>query len=67
MTRDRLEAALAAAKAPPKLRKMLSVRLTAEEFDRLAAAAVACGVGAATLARLLITTGLDDLEETSKR
>ncbi len=63
MTRDRLAAALAVTKAPPKLCKMISVRLSTGEFSALSAAAARHGVGTATLARLLITTGLEDLPE----
>lgn len=61
MTRERLAAVLAVAKAPPKLSKMISVRLSAEEYAALHAAAAVHEVGVATLARLLITTGLEDL------
>ena len=38
--------------------KVLSVRLTADEFDRLSAQAEEVGVGASTLARTLIRRGL---------
>jgi hypothetical protein len=66
MTRDRLEAALAAAKATPKLDRVLTIRMATAEFDRLAAVAEARSIATAALARLLIMDGLVELEGRGK-
>jgi len=51
----------------PDRSKVLSVRLTTDEFDRLSAQAEDIGVGPSTLARTLIRQGLAGSSSSSKR
>jgi predicted DNA-binding protein len=63
MTQDRLKRAVEAAKVEAKRARTVAVRLTGPEFDRLQRVAKAQGIAASTLARVLITASLEDLEE----
>ncbi|TAM44319.1 MAG: hypothetical protein EPN53_16715 [Acidobacteria bacterium] len=62
MTRERLSAALEELKSQPVRNKPLSLRLSGEEQKRLYKAAKLQGIPPASLARVLIVTGLADLE-----
>ncbi len=61
MTRERLLQALEAERLTPARTRMISVRFSDDELARLQAAAGAQRVPAASLARVLIMTGLDEL------
>ncbi len=66
MTRDRLTAALEVLKGQTKRDKPLSLRLSAEEQRRLYRVAKAERIPPATLARVLIMAGVEDLEARGK-
>jgi predicted DNA-binding protein len=61
MTRERVEQLVARAKAGAR-NMPLSLRLSPEEHGRLRTAAKRLGGPAATLAHVLIVSGLEDLE-----
>lgn len=63
MTRKRMGELIKEANASIPRDRMFSVRITSTEYARLARAAEAQGLGAATLARVMIVAGLEDLEE----
>ncbi|MFI5166275.1 MAG: hypothetical protein ACHQQS_06635 [Thermoanaerobaculales bacterium] len=67
MTRERLLAALDDVKAHARRDKPLSLRLSAVELKRLKKAARAQRVPYATLARVLLLGGLDELEGQQRR
>jgi hypothetical protein len=62
MTRERLRQAVEEARAGLKRERIVAVRLTGPEFKHLQHVAGKQGIAAATLARVLITAGLEDLE-----
>lgn len=66
MTREKLLAAISEEKAQTRRDKPISLRLSTEELRRLQRVAKAQGVPAATLARILVMTGVDDLEAKGK-
>ena len=66
MTRERLLAAISAEKAQATRDSSMSFRLTADELRRLQRTAKAQGLPASTLARILVMTGVDDLEAKGK-
>ncbi len=66
MTRERLLAAISAEKAQAARDRSMSFRLTAEELRRLQRVAKAQGVPASSLSRILVMTGVDDLETKAK-
>ena len=66
MTRERLKQAVEAAKAEVRRGHSVAVRLTDGEFARLQRVAKDQGIPASTLARVLVTTGVEDLENGRK-
>lgn len=62
MTRETVEAMLARERSTPRRDTQVVIRFSAEERERLLTTAQRQGVPAATLARVLILAGLDDLE-----
>ncbi len=62
MTKERLMVALDSLRSATRRDKPLSIRLSAEELARLRRAAKGQRVPAATLARVLLVSGLEDLE-----
>jgi hypothetical protein len=66
MTRERLLAAINEEKAQVTRDESMAFRLTADELRRLHRVAKAQGLKAATLARILVMTGVDDLEAKGK-
>lgn len=66
MTRERLRQAVEEARAGLKRDRIVAVRFTGPELKRLQRVAGKQGIPAATLARVLITAGLEDLENGRK-
>lgn len=66
MTRERLLAAISAEKAQTTRDKPMSFRLTADELRRLQRVAKAQDVPPSSLARILVMTGVEDLETRGK-
>jgi predicted DNA-binding protein len=66
MTRERLMVALDVLRSATRRDKPLSLRLSAEELRRLQNVARAQRVPVATLARVLVVTGLEGLEGNGK-
>jgi predicted transcriptional regulator len=62
MTRERVRQAVQAVKAPVKREHIVAVRLTEPEWKWLRRTAAGQGIPPATLARVLVTAGLEDLE-----
>ena len=61
MTKESLLAALEVEKGQTKRDRLLSVRLTPAEYQAVTVKAKQNGISAATLARVLILTGLADI------
>lgn len=66
MTRERLLAAISEEKSQTKRDKPISLRLSTEELRRLQRVAKTQGIPAATLARILVLAGVEDLEAKGK-
>lgn len=66
MTKEKVLEAVLEASLRSRRERMLSVRLSTDEHARLFLVATEQGVPAATLARLLIVHGLDDLQGSKK-
>ncbi len=62
MTRERVRQAVQAVKAEVKREHIVAVRLTDPEWKWLRRTAAGQGIPSATLARVLVTAGLEDLE-----
>jgi len=62
MTREKLVKAVHEARANLRRDRMVSIRLSEDEYTRLFAVADRQGVPAATLARVLVVEGVADLE-----